>query len=309
MCGRWRGWPDRGERRAGHREGVRDADESEAEIAEPATADRMGETPMADTSSAGRRHAERARRREKPQQIADELRRLIIAGELDEGDSLGHEPDLIERFGVSRPSLREALRILEAEGLITVVARRARRRRRAPARPAADGAHRRARAAGPQRLARRRLRRPHDHRARRRAPRRLGPRPPRGRTAAPASSSPSRSRPSTTPRRSARRTPASTRSSSPWPATRPSRSSPRCSTRSWPGPSPPSASPMPTADSTATRRRGVRSQERLAALIEAGDADAAEEHWRTHMTVVGRVMLGQQRQDGHRPPRPLLAVR
>ena len=59
--------------------------------------------------------------REKPQQIADELRRLIVSGELSEGDSLGHEPDLLERFGVSRPSLREALRILEAEGLISVV--------------------------------------------------------------------------------------------------------------------------------------------------------------------------------------------
>lgn len=64
---------------------------------------------------------ERARLREKPQQIADELRQLIVSGELSEGDSLGHEPDLIERFGVSRPSLREALRILEAEGLISVV--------------------------------------------------------------------------------------------------------------------------------------------------------------------------------------------
>jgi DNA-binding FadR family transcriptional regulator len=61
------------------------------------------------------------RTREKPQQIADELRGLIVAGKLSEGDSLGHEPDLVERFGVSRPSLREALRILEAEGLITVV--------------------------------------------------------------------------------------------------------------------------------------------------------------------------------------------
>ncbi len=45
---------------------------------------------------------------------------MILSGELSEGDFLGHEPDLIERFGVSRPSLRDALRILEAEGLITV---------------------------------------------------------------------------------------------------------------------------------------------------------------------------------------------
>ena len=62
-----------------------------------------------------------SRPREKPQQIADELRALIVSGELNEGDSLGHEPDLVERFRVSRPSLREALRILEAEGLISVV--------------------------------------------------------------------------------------------------------------------------------------------------------------------------------------------
>ena len=59
--------------------------------------------------------------REKPQLIADELRASIARGELSEGETLGREPELIERFGVSRPSLREALRILEAEGLITVV--------------------------------------------------------------------------------------------------------------------------------------------------------------------------------------------
>jgi DNA-binding FadR family transcriptional regulator len=59
--------------------------------------------------------------RKKPQQIADELRAMIVSGELTEGEMLGHEPELVERFGVSRPSLREALRILEAEGLVTVV--------------------------------------------------------------------------------------------------------------------------------------------------------------------------------------------
>ncbi|OLT23213.1 GntR family transcriptional regulator [Actinomadura sp. CNU-125] len=59
--------------------------------------------------------------REKPHRIADELRALIASGQLGEGDRLGREPELVERFGVSRPSLREALRILEAEGLVTVV--------------------------------------------------------------------------------------------------------------------------------------------------------------------------------------------
>jgi GntR family transcriptional regulator, transcriptional repressor for pyruvate dehydrogenase complex len=61
-----------------------------------------------------------SRTREVPQRVADELRALIVSGELADGASLGREPDLVERFGVSRPSLREALRILEAEGLITV---------------------------------------------------------------------------------------------------------------------------------------------------------------------------------------------
>jgi DNA-binding FadR family transcriptional regulator len=59
--------------------------------------------------------------REKPQRVADELRQLIVSGQLVEGELIGREPELVERFGVSRPSLREALRILEAEGLITVV--------------------------------------------------------------------------------------------------------------------------------------------------------------------------------------------
>jgi DNA-binding GntR family transcriptional regulator len=46
--------------------------------------------------------------------------------------------------------------------------------------------------------------------------------------------------------------------------------------------------------SRSTRRRGLRSQRRLLELLEAGDAAGAEEHWRAHMAVVGRVMLGQR---------------
>ena len=36
-----------------------------------------------------------SRLREKPQQIADELRGMIVSGKLYEGDSLGREPELV----------------------------------------------------------------------------------------------------------------------------------------------------------------------------------------------------------------------
>ena len=52
--------------------------------------------------------------------IARELRNRIIRGELAEGDTLPSEAELIEQFGISRPTLREALRILEADSIITI---------------------------------------------------------------------------------------------------------------------------------------------------------------------------------------------
>jgi GntR family transcriptional regulator, transcriptional repressor for pyruvate dehydrogenase complex len=72
-------------------------------------------------TAAARGAREPSRSREKPERIADELRAMIVTGEVRDGDSLGRESDLVDRFGVSRPSLREALRILEAEGLVAVV--------------------------------------------------------------------------------------------------------------------------------------------------------------------------------------------
>ena len=52
--------------------------------------------------------------------VADRLRRQIIRGELREGDSLPPEADLMAAYGISRPTLREAFRVLESEGLIDV---------------------------------------------------------------------------------------------------------------------------------------------------------------------------------------------
>ncbi len=53
--------------------------------------------------------------------VADKIRAQVVRGELDEGDFLPPEGQLMESLGISRPTLREAFRILEAEGLISVV--------------------------------------------------------------------------------------------------------------------------------------------------------------------------------------------
>lgn len=52
--------------------------------------------------------------------VARSLRRQIIRGELGQGEALPSEAALMEQFGVSRPTLREAFRLLEAESLIEV---------------------------------------------------------------------------------------------------------------------------------------------------------------------------------------------
>jgi len=52
--------------------------------------------------------------------IADRLRRQIVRGAVRPGDRLPPETQLMEQFGVSRPTIREAFRILETERLIVV---------------------------------------------------------------------------------------------------------------------------------------------------------------------------------------------
>lgn len=52
--------------------------------------------------------------------VADEMRRQIIEGELADGTVLPRLEELVSRYNVTLVALREALRILETEGLISV---------------------------------------------------------------------------------------------------------------------------------------------------------------------------------------------
>lgn len=51
-------------------------------------------------------------------QVADQLRSLILGGELAPGFRLPNETDLSAQFGVSRSTVREALRVLSSQGLL-----------------------------------------------------------------------------------------------------------------------------------------------------------------------------------------------
>ena len=56
----------------------------------------------------------------KSELIARELRNQIIRGDIELGGALPAESELMEVFGISRPTLREALRMLESDSLITI---------------------------------------------------------------------------------------------------------------------------------------------------------------------------------------------
>ena len=56
--------------------------------------------------------------RSKAEHVAQQLLDKIITAGLAAGNSFGTEADLLEQFDVSRPTLRESLRILESQGVL-----------------------------------------------------------------------------------------------------------------------------------------------------------------------------------------------
>ncbi|MGE3621310.1 MAG: FadR/GntR family transcriptional regulator [Acidimicrobiia bacterium] len=52
--------------------------------------------------------------------VCSDLRARILSGELKEGTALPNEGQLMEIYGVSRPTIRESVRMLEAERLVVV---------------------------------------------------------------------------------------------------------------------------------------------------------------------------------------------
>lgn len=67
----------------------------------------------------GRRQvANGAERRSRPVQVAEAIKDYVVEEGLRMGDRLPGEAELIARFGMSKGTIREAMRILEAQGLV-----------------------------------------------------------------------------------------------------------------------------------------------------------------------------------------------
>ena len=72
----------------------------------------LSETPL---------HPEPIVRQKLSAQVFERLKRMIVSGEFAPGDAMPSERDLMERFEVGRPAVREALQALANKGLITIL--------------------------------------------------------------------------------------------------------------------------------------------------------------------------------------------
>lgn len=77
---------------------------------------KTGETMAMNTHDA----PEKITRRKLSDQVLDRLKTMIQSGDLAAGDTLPSERALMDRFGVGRPAVREALQALHTQGVITI---------------------------------------------------------------------------------------------------------------------------------------------------------------------------------------------
>lgn len=62
--------------------------------------------------------SKRRSRRTRPLHVAEAIKDWVVKGGLQPGDRLPGESELIDRFGMSKGTIREAMRLLQAQGLI-----------------------------------------------------------------------------------------------------------------------------------------------------------------------------------------------
>lgn len=78
----------------------------------------LGATPLAAGGDANSGTGDGQERRRSAETIAEQIRRDIVACGWPVGTSLGFEPGLLQRYGVSRAPFREAVRILESHSVV-----------------------------------------------------------------------------------------------------------------------------------------------------------------------------------------------
>ena len=69
----------------------------------------------ATSRSIGENVADRASR---PLQVAEAIKEFVVSKALQPGDKLPNEAELMTLFGMAKGTIREAMRILEAQGLV-----------------------------------------------------------------------------------------------------------------------------------------------------------------------------------------------
>lgn len=57
-------------------------------------------------------------RRSRPERVAEAIKAWVVEQRLQPGDRLPGEAELIDRFGMAKSTIREAMRLLEAQGLV-----------------------------------------------------------------------------------------------------------------------------------------------------------------------------------------------